>query len=218
MASERQRGAGVLADAVLTLSQVAETLRKLEFILEDYEAARQGYMTALGDPGNIPDMNEVPVLLALRVETFYLFARILLDQIARVVRGAFGSAGTKKVPLSGHTELRKNLACYAAQKGLKPVPDSLTSLIERVSSDIVDFRDDYVTHDAASRRIKATMFDRSTGSVSVVISTLMPREGETEVTAYTPPELMETIDTYVTAVIDYITLNRKAERPAGGNS
>jgi hypothetical protein len=222
LVAERDRLGWRVGDLpMLRLSQVVETLHRLELILADYEAARVAFWANLknrrpmieeGGEGSRPltpaevdllrQAREVNALLHLRIETFYVFAKILLDQIALTVRDFFGPAVGLK--LSKHSELRRNLAAYAEQKGLRAVPASLGLLIEQVSGDIADFRDRYVAHDANPRRFRGTMFTRATGETALHVSSMLPKEGEEGgVISLTPPKLIETLDAYVDAVISY---------------
>jgi hypothetical protein len=212
MRAEGERGATSADDALLSFSQVAETLDRLEVILDDHEEAQQAFLDAFAGPGEtlqapLVNRRHASVVLNLRVETFYLFARILLDQVARAVRGAFGRPG-RGITLSGHTELTKNLAAYAADKGLAPLPGSLSRMIEQVSSDIVDIRDHYVAHDAKSGRVKGTTFNRAAGEATMLVGSLPVSAAEPGFTVMAPPDLMRTIDAYLEAIIEYINLNR----------
>jgi hypothetical protein len=51
------------------------------------------------------------ILLHVEIESFYLFAKILLDKVAHSIEFYFGSV--RKRPLDSHDDLYKNLTVYA---------------------------------------------------------------------------------------------------------
>jgi hypothetical protein len=60
--------------------------------------------------------DRLSVATHLEVEFFYLFAEILLDDVARAIEYYFGAA--RNLPLDSHDDLSKNLVKYAEAKEL----------------------------------------------------------------------------------------------------
>ena len=75
-------------------------------------------------------------MLHLDIETFYLFAKILLDRIADTFGFMFGvdwkSSG------SSHSDLSKRFETLCRDKGLEIRPDNLPALISKLSKAVVD--------------------------------------------------------------------------------
>jgi hypothetical protein len=105
----------------------------LEIIYERYQLASRAFMEntkALYEPmkpGASSLLTEeqqrlheagasLQAALHLEIESFYLFAKIMLDVIAHAIEYYFGSA--RNLSLDSHDDLAKNLHKYAAAKSL----------------------------------------------------------------------------------------------------
>src|SRR5438309_11034108 len=88
------------------------------------------------------------VLLHLEIESFYLFAKILLDKVAHSAEFYFGPVRGR--PLDSHDDLCKNLSAYAEQKALTLSPDFL-KLAAGLKKDISDYRDYEIAHEKSPR-------------------------------------------------------------------
>jgi hypothetical protein len=141
--------------------------------------------------------------LHLEIESFYLFAKILLDQIARFIEFYFGSV--RKKSLDSHDELTKHLDDYAKAKGLI-IPPSLVEMIQTLKRDISDYRDYEIAHHKSPRTIRGTGFDTS-GKVRIISSKFYPSESEKQVETISLPDLRKEIDDYLEGVIELIKVN-----------
>jgi hypothetical protein len=152
------------------------------------------------------------LVLYLRIETFYLFAKILLDKLARLIPHYFGAA--TGVRLRAHSSLVNGaLPKFAEQKGLTVVPSSLTTLIDELGQRISDYRDRSITHAYSPRTLRGVAFKLDTGEAAIMSSKLYPLgESETATQSETPRTLLPLIEKYVIELLDYLESNRdKAE-------
>lgn len=210
------------------LERARVLLAYLEQTVSDYREASGAFManlekqSAFGEqagaaprpvtPEELRVMEEgaaLAVVLHLRIEAFYIFAKILLDKLAQTIEGYFGQG--QAASLATHSKLKKNIAKFANQKQLTPIPDSLVAMIEEAESRIGDYRDYYVTHEASPKLMKATGFNTVTGETWIIPARLYPA-AETAVaplpSSESPPSLMEWLDGYVAAVLAYLAANR----------
>jgi hypothetical protein len=148
------------------------------------------------------------LVLHFRIDTFYVFAKIALDRLARLLPLYFGPA--REVRLKGHSSLVAGaLPKFAAGHGLSAVPDSLTEKIEDLGRRVSDYRDRSITHVDSPRSFRGTSFDGS-GTASIMTATLYPRdESETSTNSETPRTLLPLLDSYVVEFTDYLEANRE---------
>lgn len=88
--------------------------------------------------------------LQLDSESFYLFAKILLDRLAKFLESYFRPSHSEKALARGfsfnsHDELSKRFESFAQARGLE-VPSTLLPLINDLKSKISDFRDYQISH------------------------------------------------------------------------
>jgi hypothetical protein len=81
--------------------------------------------------------------LHLEIESYFLFAKILLDKAAHFVEVYLGSA--RAAGIRSHDKWRKNYERFTASKGLTWNP-RIKELIEMLQARIVDHRDKGITH------------------------------------------------------------------------
>jgi len=106
----------------------------------------------------------LPSSIYLQIEAFYLFARILLDHVARSHDTYFGKG--RKASLNSHDDLVKNLHKFVDEKNLVWREEFCKSA-ERLKRDIADYRDYYIAHEQSSSMRRGLMYDGSTeGQVS----------------------------------------------------
>jgi len=99
-------------------------------------------------PQTIPFWDELHVsrrLVELDMESFYVFAKILLDRWAVFVARYFGPEPAFKPSAHGWL-VGGRLAQYAAAKGLTPVPQRLRQLVESVQRQVIGYRNDGIVH------------------------------------------------------------------------
>lgn len=136
-------------------SQVINYAEMLNVILTRYETASAHFIANTKEnldaaknkkpPPDLTENRRVYTHLRLEVESFYLFAKVLLDNIAQMTEFYFGSA--RGASLDSHDKLTKNFTSYAAQKGLS-VPDGFLDAAKRLNVPI-RFRDKEITHTKA---------------------------------------------------------------------
>lgn len=103
-------------------------------------------------------MSSLAQLIHLEVETYYLFAKILLDKVAHFIEHAFGTV--RRMPLDSHDKLTKHLKAYVSAKVLKCPNgffDELVSLKRRIS----DFRDHQIAHEKSPYMTHGTVWGPS---------------------------------------------------------
>jgi hypothetical protein len=149
---------------------------------------------------------QLTAVLHLEVESFYLFTKILLDNIARAVEFYFGQARGR--PLDSHDDLVKNLPGYAAAKGLTNLPDRLVALAAELKQDVSDYRDYEIAHEKSPRTMKATAFNLDGTGVRIASTKLYPGERDQQKESRPPDEVMLVIAEYLAAVVACITENR----------
>jgi len=99
-------------------------------------------------------------VLHLRIETFYVFAKILLDNTGQAIEQFHGQG--RAASLERHSKVKKNLEFYAEQKQLELPPD-LLRLVAEVDEEIVRYRDRFVTHEGSPRTIHGTLWSPDSG-------------------------------------------------------
>jgi hypothetical protein len=159
---------------------------------------------------------EAGLILYLRIETFYLFAKILIDKLARLIPHYFGEA--RGVGIRAHSRLADHDALpeFAEQKGLTAVPRSLATLIKEVGKRVSDYRDHLITHAKSPRTMRDIAFQMDTGEAAIVTTKLYPPPGHDSgisTQSETPRTLLPLIGTYVIELLDYLEANRdKADK------
>jgi hypothetical protein len=122
----------------------------------------------------LADHDEVGVnalTVYLRIETFYEFAKILLNRLARLIPYYFGHADG--VPLSKHRQLPRALPAFAGQKGLT-LPQALTDQADELQRRISDYRDKTITHGHSPRTYRGTAIYLNTGEAMISTHRLYP--------------------------------------------
>jgi hypothetical protein len=140
-------------------------------------------------------------LVHLRIETFYLFAKILLDKAGQAVEHFHGQG--RGASLARHSKVVQNLETYAGQKELT-LPADLVRLAAEVDEEIVRYRDYFVTHEQSPLTIHATPWSPGSGA-SIAVSRNDPREGDPEdILSGSPEQLMQLIEKYLVAIFDLL--------------
>jgi hypothetical protein len=118
-------------------SEIGRYRRYLDLVSERHKVAAKDLvdntnaMREMTKPGTHPvtpamwtrheDAGRIIDRLHMDIETFYLFAKILLDKVARAIEFYFGKG--KAQSLHSHDKLAKNLRAFAEQKGLQIDPE-----------------------------------------------------------------------------------------------
>ncbi len=223
--SERERFGGEDNNKfAMSFSQISRYSAFRDVVLTRYEeASRQFFentkaMRAAIVPGTRPVSSagmtlheegiRLTILLHLEIETFYLFAKILLDKIAHSLEFYFGQGRRK--PLDSHDDLVKNLASYAEEKGLK-LPSDFMALAAVLKKDISDYRDYEIAHEKSPRRMRATIFDAD-GNMRIAGVSLYPTEKDQQVESKVLHDLSKDMAIYIDRVIELIGSNQNKTR------
>lgn len=142
--------------------------------------------------------------LHLEIESFYLFAKILLDKIARSIEFYFGQG--RKCSLDSHDDLIKDLGKYSTIKRLS-VPAKLLELALSLKQDISDLRDYRIAHDKNPRRVLGTAFGLD-GKTTMISTTIYPTPNDKQLQTRDPNDLLTEIGDYIDSVIDLFGTNR----------
>jgi hypothetical protein len=146
--------------------------------------------------------------IELDIESFYLFAKILLGKVANALEFYFGQA--RGVSLKSHDSLRKSLADYAAQKelqGYEAVLDAAEGLQRRV----VDFRDKKVEHDTNPRSVRG-FSSFPDGAISMTCTEAFPKGPMRQVDSVPVERLEEDLCDYLQTTIEFVRRNRDRTR------
>lgn len=114
----------------ISFSQISRYYDFVRIILDRHEKVSRDFventkaMRAIARPGSHPVTGEHMALLEagrhlsslvhLEIESFYLFAKILLDKMARSLEFYFGPV--RERPLDSHDDLVKNIETYARER------------------------------------------------------------------------------------------------------
>lgn len=153
----------------------------------------------------VKELNEDMTLLQLEVESFYLFAKILLDKVAHFVEFYFGKG--RKLSLDSHDRLTKNLDAFSAIKRLD-LPSDLPEIIDRLKTDISDHRDYEIAHEKSPRTIRCTSLTPE-GKVSLIHSQVYPTYPLKQTETRPLDELFEDIEKYLEAIVTFARMNRE---------
>jgi hypothetical protein len=144
--------------------------------------------------------------LYLEIESFYLFAKILLDRVADVVCLYFGHPKVKDG--SSHTRLKNGIFDHICRKSSVD-GQALVPRLEDLHRRVVRHKTDVVEHLADPRWLPGIGFGGD-HRVTVSMGLTAPSEGETEFdTRETedPAALLKEIEGYVVVVIDFLEAN-----------
>lgn len=150
--------------------------------------------------------SELSPRLHLEVESFFLFAKILLDQVAHAVEFYFGPA--QKVSLDSHDGLTKSLVRYARTKNLKEPTGDLIDAAAFLKQAVSDYRDYQIAHEKSPRTVQGTIFDNVDPS-KTRISTLKvnPKPSDQHFEHAPLGEIVESIDRYIELMLGWIAAN-----------
>ena len=142
--------------------------------------------------------------LHLEIESFYLFAKILLDKIAHAIEFYFGQVRRK--PLDSHDDLVKNMEDYAESKKLELFP-KLMKLSEQLKQDVSDFRDYQIAHEKSPRTLRGTQYDAE-GKTKMFLTRFTPKASELkQVETKIPDELLTSLYQYLDLIMQFMEAN-----------
>jgi hypothetical protein len=144
----------------------------------------------------------------LEVESVYLFAKILLDKVARGIEFYFGPV--RGCGLDSHDDLVKRIETYASSHQLE-LPDQFVSMAKTLKQDVSDFRDYQIAHEKSPRTRRAIQFDRI-GSTKMIMVQIYPTDKDKQREARTPKQLLDDVDAYLRQFMALIGSNRERSR------
>jgi hypothetical protein len=191
------------------LSSIESCSKKMQSHMGAYELTNE-------DLAEWERQSQLTTKLHLEIETFYLFAKILLDHSARFIERYFGQC--RGLSLDSHDDLVKRFAKFASTHNLLVQPAFL-AIAERLKKRIADFRDYQIAHKKSPRTMYATTWG-SERETKLSMPQLYPRGKELE---SAPAEseslqaLMAEIEGYLRQITEFIVANRQRSvfmRPA----
>jgi len=144
----------------------------------------------------------------LDIESFYLFAKIFLDDIARAIENYFGPA--RGLALDSHDDLEKRLERYADTKGLL-IPNGLRETISDLRKRVADFRDQEIAHEKSPRTMRGLTWGPD-GEASFISTRLYPKESDKQTNSESLDGLASAFEEYVSKVVDFLEENSSKAR------
>jgi hypothetical protein len=115
----------------------------------------------------------------LQIESYYLFAKIILDDVARALEYYFGAA--RGLSLDSHDDLVSKLDKYAADRGLSVAPVFLAAAAD-LKRRISDVRDYKISHEKSPRTMSGTSWSGVGGARIMMTRLLASRKRERPLT------------------------------------
>lgn len=164
------------------------------------------YLTAEQEH-RLNELDKATDLLHLEIESFYLFAKILLDAVARAIEKYFGLG--RACSLDSHHDLIENFAKYAAQKKLD-IPTDFIDKAKQLREDISNFRDHEIAHSKRLNRVTGTALtpDRRRATMIAASTVLPPERFRPETSSIHVGELMSAVENYIASAIEIVKTNR----------
>jgi len=179
-------------------------LERIDAYGRSVEGSSGGYLTP-DQQAMLDRWSELSLALRLEIETYHLFAAILLDRVAAAI--SFYFEGTSSKAWSRHSTLTKNFEAYAIARNIS-VPERFLELALTLKQSVQEFRHDHVVHEGSLRVIRATGFQAGQGP-RLVLSNLYPAPGDQQHESLHLAEAAVMIDEYLTMVIELLTNNRE---------
>lgn len=178
---------------------------RFEKISEQMLANRD--MTA-EEQADVLDGWKYDALVHLEIESFYLFANILLSKIAQCIEDYFGPA--RGLTLKSHSNLCKFIEAYAKDKELN-LPESWIKSADDLKCAVTDYRDKNIAHFKNPRALHGTTFtkDGVTGMTTIM---LYPKETDATSTSRNIDDLYKDISGYCDKFRELIHENQRKSR------
>jgi len=191
----------------------------LEIVLKRYEAANSAFMSGIEQqfatmtPGtkvlSEDDLREQEhsaslwLKLHLEIESFYIFAKILLDRISDTFSYYF--AYPLKKSGSTHSQLTSCFGKVCTDKCLVVQPANLHSTMEVLKRRIINYRNKAIEHVSDPRLIHGTRW----GSGKTAIAPRFIPPSDSDITQETGDlnELFKLLDQYIVTMLDFFEAN-----------
>jgi hypothetical protein len=154
---------------------------------------------------------EITNRLHLEIESFYVFAKILVDRMADTSAFYFGFNWGGRG--STHGKLARSLDTRCRNLGLTIQPPELPALISELQKRIVEYRNKDVEHVSEPGLMHGTMYDLTEGKARiapVVVCPADPAESGREHAdkrPELPEEMLPLIDSYAAALLHFFEAN-----------
>jgi hypothetical protein len=160
------------------------------------------------DMAEVKRQVDLAAVLHLDIETFYLFAKILLDRIADTFGLMFG-VDWKRTG-SSYSDLSTRFEVLCTSKGLEIRPDNLPALISKLWKAIVDYRNKVIEHLGDAPVVRGTIFTPGKAS-GVVTSRMYPTEEDAEAFRQTedPHALLRKLEEFIEAMLTFSEVNAR---------
>jgi hypothetical protein len=221
--AERARYDGADNNRVaFSLGQMGRYLRFVEIVKTRYDTVNaevverfRRHISAVASQAGVRELTpeevteldkeaQLQVVLHFEIESFFLFAKILLDKIAQFIEDFFGT--TRGASLRSHDKWCKAIDTYAQDRQLIK-PAGIDETIHRLRSLVADYRDKQIAHFQNPRALFATLITAE-GSTQVGTSPLYPKEGDKPINSPTVDEASALIEAYMRQIVELIESNR----------
>lgn len=143
--------------------------------------------------------------LHLEIESFYVFAKILLDKVAHLVLLYFGPA--RDCSMESHRKFLKCCQVYFEAKKLKG-SQGLVDLMTHLRDDIVHFRDKKLTHQNNPRVSLGTAFPEDQGAY-LSAGYFYPKTSDEAYQSRPLDSLIDDLDKYIRSLLFWMVENRE---------
>jgi hypothetical protein len=155
------------------------------------------------------DGSRLNSMLHLEIESFYIFAKVLLDKVANAIQFYFGLG--RAASLRSHDRLVKNIGSYSQQKGLR-LPQDFVATAERLKADIADYRDKEISHQNDPGQMSGTMWDGDGRGTRIAAISLYSNKVSPQKESKDLRDLFADIEAYLREVMELITSNEERTR------
>ena len=194
LARIEERHGGISSEYVANVNAMWARLRA---------ASGQHHQMTPQDMADLEAREQLQLGLHLEIESFYLFAKILLDEAARAIEFYFGTA--PKLALDSHDDLTKRIDRYAIHHRLE-LPTGFTERASHLKSEVSDYRDQQIAHHKNPRTIRGIGFNQE-GATRMVSSALYPKDSDKQAETRALHELLADIDAYLLSIVDVIDVD-----------
>lgn len=145
--------------------------------------------------------------LHLEIESFYIFAKILLDRIADTFGYYFGTPW--KRPGSTHSQLTSSFPSLRVEKAFIVEPAELLGMLEELKRMIVDYRTGVIEHTSEPRLIRGTSVgpDKAPAIVTAILYPVGSEAAEKQHETVDPRALLRRLDAYIDAIMTFLEVN-----------
>lgn len=179
---------------------------------------RQRELTPVGQGTVSPELAAVmqrgsafAKIVHLDNESFYHFAKVVLDDVARAIEFTFETE--RGISLRSHDKWVKQANAYCIAKGLDLSQELLRRMAD-MKGRICDVRDKQLAHEQSPRTMSGTAFVPGKGA-RILATQLYPRGNDPKQwDAETPDDLLDALYDYLNAVADFLVLNRERMKGA----